>query len=100
MKDTPTEAALLEVLGINAPAREMTARKTAFVLTRDKSMITGFVITDPAGNIGIVDKSATQWLAKHEFRQLMHGDVTPLIRAAESMDGLTAVPSTPIVQQQ
>lgn len=63
---------LFAVLGDNAPARNLTASKTADCIKRDGSQITGFVVTDQWGGIGIIDKSAVRWLTNKEMWWLMH----------------------------
>jgi hypothetical protein len=65
-------SALFAVLGDNAPARDLTASKTADCIKRDGSQITGFVVTDQWGGIGIIDKSAVRWLTNKEMWWLMH----------------------------
>lgn len=67
-----TKENLLTVLGEMAPSADLTALKTVFCIKRDESQITGFVVTDPWGSIGIIDKSAVRWLTKDEFWKLMH----------------------------
>lgn len=67
-----TAADLSAVLGESAPARDLTAAKTADCLKRDGSQITGFVVTDPAGGVGIIDQSAVRWLKSKELWWLMH----------------------------
>ena len=39
-------------------------------MQRDKSVITGFVVTDAYGNIGIIDKSVVRWISKEQWSQL------------------------------
>lgn len=68
-----TSTTLLDVLGATAPNRELTARKTAHIMERDGSEITGFVVTDKHGEVGIIDKSAVRWLYQERMDQLMHG---------------------------
>jgi hypothetical protein len=68
---TPTAQALLAVLSADAQARHQTAMKTASIMTRDYKL-TGFVVTNPFGHIGIIDKSACRWLTANEMDQLMH----------------------------
>jgi hypothetical protein len=63
---------LFGILGEAAPARRLTAYKTDFILRRDGSQITGFVVTDKYGGIGIIDKSAVRWLTGKEMWWLMH----------------------------
>ena len=65
-------APLLGVLGLNAMGRYLTSRKAEEMLKHDDRQITGFVMTDKFGNIGIVDKSAVRWLKKSEMWWLMH----------------------------
>ena len=66
-----TKQELLHVLG-GAPASDLTASKTIHCIGRDNSEITGFVLTEPNGRIGIVDKSAVRWLSSQEMWSLMH----------------------------
>lgn len=63
---------LFAVLGESAPSRDLTASKTADCIKRDGSQITGFVVTDQWGGIGIIDKSAVRWLTNKEMWWLMH----------------------------
>lgn len=70
---------LLAVMGVNAPAKQLTAHKTEWVMARDKSSITGFVITDKDGRVAIIDKSACRWLTKEELWWLMHDSKSPLM---------------------
>ena len=49
-----TEQDLLSILGENAQSKNLTAKKTNEIMQRDKTVITGFVVTDAYGNIGIV----------------------------------------------
>jgi hypothetical protein len=63
---------LFAVLGDGAPSRDLTASKTADCIKRDGSQITGFVVTDKWGGIGIIDKSAVRWLTDKEWWWLMH----------------------------
>ena len=65
-----TEQDLLSILGENAQSKNLTAKKTNEIMQRDKSVITGFVVTDPYGNIGIVDKSVVRWISKEQWSQL------------------------------
>ena len=67
-----TASDLFAVLGDNAPARNLTASKTADCIKRDGSQVTGFVVTDQWGGIGIIDKSAVRWLTNKEMWWLMH----------------------------
>ena len=68
------EGKLLEALG--DPSDRLTAGKTAFILGRDGSKITGYVVTDKNGGAGIVNCSAVRWLDKKGMWDLMQrGDV-------------------------
>jgi hypothetical protein len=46
-----TDQDLLSILGENVNSKELTVLKTHDIMQRDKSVITGFVVTDPYGNI-------------------------------------------------
>jgi hypothetical protein len=72
---------LLAVMG-EKPC-ELTAKKTAWMMKRDKMQVTGFVVTSPTGLIGIVDKSAVRWLTDKEMWWLMHDSPTPIMTANE-----------------
>ena len=63
---------VLGVLGATAPARDLTANKTAGILHNFGGQISGFVITGKNGEIVIVDKSACRWLKQSEMWWLMH----------------------------
>ena len=65
-----TDQDLLSILGENAQSKNLTAKKTNEIMQRDKSVITGFVVTDVYGNIGIVDKSVVRWISKEQWSQL------------------------------
>lgn len=65
-----TDQDLLSILGENAQSKNLTAKKTNEIMQRDKSVITGFVVTDSYGNIGIVDKSVVRWISKEQWSQL------------------------------
>ena len=41
-----TDQDLLSILGENAQSKNLTAKKTNEIMQRDKSVITGFVVTD------------------------------------------------------
>lgn len=69
---SPNQAFLKDFLR-DAPAADLTAMKTASILRRDGSQITGFVVTHPQhGTVGIIDKSAVRWLDKGGWWWLMH----------------------------
>jgi len=67
-----SESELLSILSDSKFKKELTAKKTAELLESKKYVVTGFVITDVNGDIGIVDKSAVRWLDKHDFFSMMH----------------------------
>ena len=52
----------------------LTAVKTAEIRERDGSVVTGFVVTDKYGNVGIIDKGAVKWIDKAKFYGMMQGD--------------------------
>jgi hypothetical protein len=53
---------------------DLTIEKTAEIIERDGSVITGFVVTDKYGNVGIIDKGAVKWIDKAKFYGMMQGD--------------------------
>lgn len=63
---------LLAALGEQAQARVLTATKTECCIKRDGSEVTGFVVTDKRGQIGVIDKSACRWLTFPEWWWVMH----------------------------
>jgi hypothetical protein len=69
-----TEQDLLSILGENAQSKNLTAKKTNEIMQRDKSVITGFVVTDASGNVAIVDKSAVRWMSKDQLWQFFHSN--------------------------
>ena len=85
---------LLAALGEDAPARDLTASKAADCSNRDGSQITGFVVTDQWGGIGIIDKSAVRWLTKREMWWLMH-DSAQIGQNLYSESDINAGESTP-----
>lgn len=67
------KSSLLNTLGINAEARDLTSEKTESILNRfEGSQISGFVVTLKGGNLCIIDKSACRWINKNEMWWLMH----------------------------
>lgn len=54
--------------------KNLTAVKTAEIIERDGSVVTGFVVTDKYGNVGIIDKGAVKWIDKAKFYGMMQGD--------------------------
>ena len=71
-KISPGKDSLLAVLGESARSRNLTAEKTSICMERDGSQVTGFVVTDKNGGVGIIDKSACRWLEPDEMWWLMH----------------------------
>jgi len=69
-----TDQDLLSILGENTQSKNLTAKKTNEIMQRDKSVITGFVVTDKYGNVGIIDKGAVKWIDKDKFYGMMQGD--------------------------
>lgn len=68
----PTQEDLLAVIA-TAPAADLTAMKTASLLTPERGYeVTGFVVTSKHGELGIIDKSAVRWLTQAEMWWLMH----------------------------
>ena len=63
---------LMSVLG--QFGKNLTAEKTAEIIERDGSVVTGFVVTDKYGNVGIIDKGAVKWIDKAKFYGMMQGD--------------------------
>jgi len=58
--------------------KNLTIEKTAEIIKRDGSVITGFVVTDKYGNVGIIDKGAVKWIDKAKFYGMMQGGQQPL----------------------
>ncbi len=54
--------------------KNLTIEKTAEIIKRDGSVITGFVVTDKYGNVGIIDKGAVKWIDKAKFYDMMQGN--------------------------
>jgi hypothetical protein len=65
---------LLEIVTDKERSNIWTAVKTAEIIERDGSVITGFVVTDKYGNVGIIDKGAVKWIDKAKFYGMMQGD--------------------------
>ena len=65
-----SEKELVSVLIDYLQANNLTLKKTDDIIKRDKSVITGFVVTDAYGNIGIIDKSVVRWISKEQWSQL------------------------------
>ncbi len=64
---------LLEIVTDKERSNVLTAVKTAEIIERDGSVVTGFVVTDKYGDIGIIDKGAVRWIDKKQFFKEMHG---------------------------
>ena len=54
--------------------KNLTIEKTAEIIKRAGRVITGFVVTDKYGNVGIIDKGAVKWIDKAKFYGMMHVD--------------------------
>lgn len=54
----------------------LTHQKTKHIIERDGFAVTGFVLTNEAGEKCIVDMSAVRWMARDEFFKMMHPDAT------------------------
>ena len=65
---------LLDIVKDKERCNVLTAEKTADIIERDNSEITGFVVTDKTGNICIINKGAVKWIGKQEFFVMMQGD--------------------------
>ncbi len=69
---------LSNVLG-GAQAADLTAMKTASIMSRQGYKITGFVVCHPETHERcIVEKSACRWLTNEEMWWLMHVSKSPL----------------------
>ena len=67
-----SESELLSILRDSKFKKELTAKKTAELIEDKKYVVTGFVVTDKNGDVGIIDKSAVRWLDKHDLFSMMH----------------------------
>ncbi len=65
---------LLDIVTDKERSNIWTAVKTAEIIERDGSVVTGFVVTDKYGNVGIIDKGAVKWIDKVKFYGMMQGD--------------------------
>ena len=63
---------MISTLIDNIDVKDLTVKKTETIIQRDKSVITGFVLTDESGNVGVVDKGAVRWFTKEQWWQLLH----------------------------
>ena len=62
---------LLDIVTDTERSNILTAEKTATIIERDAVDITGFVVTDKYGNVGIINKGAVKWIGKQEFFVMM-----------------------------
>ena len=62
---------LLDIVTNTERSNILTAEKTATIIERDNVDITGFVVTDKYGNVGIINKGAVKWIGKQEFFVMM-----------------------------
>ena len=76
---------LLDVVTNTGKTNMLTAEKTATIIERDAVDITGFVVTDKYGNVGIINKGAVKWIGKQEFFVMMQGETNPSITNEELM---------------
>ena len=65
---------LLDIVTNTERSNILTAEKTATIIERDAVDITGFVVTDKYGNVGIINKGAVKWIGKQEFFVMMQGE--------------------------
>jgi hypothetical protein len=65
---------LLDIVTDKERSNIWTAVKTAEIIERDGSVVTGFVVTDKYGNVGIIDKGAVKWIDKAKFYDMMQRD--------------------------
>ena len=65
---------LLDIVTDKERSNIWTAVKTAEIIERDGSVVTGFVVTDKYGNVGIIDKGAVRWIDKAKFYGMMQSD--------------------------
>ena len=65
---------LLDIVTNTERSNILTAEKTATIIERDAVDITGFVVTDKYGNVGIINKGAVKWIGKQEFFAMMQGE--------------------------
>ena len=70
---------LLDIVTNTERSNILTAEKTATIIERDAVDITGFVVTDKYGNVGIINKGAVKWIGKQEFFVMMQGETKPSI---------------------
>jgi hypothetical protein len=69
-----TKFDLMSIMGEFDFKNELTAEKTSQIIERDGSVVTGFVVTDKYGDVGIIDKGAVKWIDKDKFYGMMQGD--------------------------
>ena len=76
---------LLDIVTNTERSNILTAEKTATIIERDAVDITGFVVTDKYGNVGIINKGAVKWIGKQEFFVMMQEETKPSITNEELM---------------
>ena len=76
---------LLDIVTNTGKTNMLTAEKTANIIERDNSDITGFVVTDKYGNVGIINKGAVKWIDKQEFFVMMQEETKPSITNEQLM---------------
>ena len=74
---------LLDIVTNTERSNILTAEKTATIIERDAVDITGFVVTDKYGNVGIINKGAVKWIGKQEFFAMMQEETKPSITNEE-----------------
>lgn len=65
---------LLDIVTDKERSNVLTAVKTAEIIERDGCVVTGFVVTDKYGNVGIIDKAAVKYIDKAKFYNMMQSD--------------------------
>ena len=76
---------LLDIVTNTERSNILTAEKTATIIERDAVDITGFVVTDKYGNVGIINKGAVKWIGKQEFFVMMQEETKPSITNEQLM---------------
>ena len=76
---------LLDIVTNTERSNILTAEKTATIIERDNVDITGFVVTDKYGNVGIINKGAVKWIGKQEFFAMMQEETKPSITNEQLM---------------
>lgn len=60
-------------------------------MERDGSVVTGFVLTDKAGGVGIVNQSAVRWLSQSEMQTVMNPPCAVIIASGSLTNAGTMV---------